>query len=199
MVAQLSGSIATQLKEAIAAAIEENAPWTSQAIAEHVIANNPAVIAAWTLGAITRLVKSARGKVQDPFQTYFEGFATIDARLPLDKGFKPLRVATITDLRQSLRVQLAKHTSKPDKKLEAIQAMIDRMAPFAAAKHGITVEEYVQLAAAGAPAPVSRRAELPPEDRSAIAKDRWKGIGKKQRREIAAKRVATRKRRRGEA
>lgn len=197
--ATLNGSTATQLKEAIARAIEENAAWTHLAIAQNIVGAFPSMIEAWVLGEITRLVRLARGKAPNPLQTYFEGFTTLDARLPLDQGYKPLRLATITDLRQSLRVMLAKQASKPNKKLEALQAMIDRLAPFAAAKHGITVEEYVQLAAMGTPPPEVRRAELTEEERRSIAKERWKAIPKKKRREIAQKRVATRKRRRGQA
>jgi len=148
--AVLNGSTATQLREAIAAAVEANPAWTSLAIAEHIIAAHQDLILAWALDPITRLVRMARGHAVDPLQTYFEGFRSLDARLPIEDGHVPLKAATLAQLRQSLEILRARHLDKPTKQMLAVEAAIKRMEPYTVREpRSYTYGEYVQAAAMG--------------------------------------------------
>ncbi len=196
----MNGPILSQLNEAIRAAIEQNPAWDSLAITHHVIDSHGSVVAAWTRDRIYALVCKARNKKrqEDPRQMFFEGFASLNCRLPLDDGFMVLRDAKLSLLRESLRIIVARDAAKSNPKAERIQKLINAMEPWSRAEPGLTVVEYVERAAAGEEPPPPRNRHTH-EEQSAIAKRRWATYSKKKKAEISRKREETKRRRRGEA
>jgi hypothetical protein len=118
-------------------------------------AKEPAICAKWLAGKlaamISREMKAARPAKSHPYQMFLFGFKALSARVPLQGGLKLLGKATIRELRESLSMMTAKarNAARANPRTEALAQLIDEMSPFARSHHGLTVERFCELKAAG--------------------------------------------------
>jgi hypothetical protein len=126
------------------------------AIARDVISHEEPLIAQWTLEKVARAVQRQLEAVMaprsNPYMDFLPGLVLSDP-LPLRKGFIALGEATIQKLRESVLALKMAHKERAERRLAAevgrLKRLIIEMAPYARMNHGLTVERYCELRAAG--------------------------------------------------
>lgn len=90
-----------------------------------------------------------RPRVDNVYQMFLPGFASLEDRLPTRHGKIPLAKATLTSLEESLAVIRKRVATRPE--ITRIEALIEGMRPYVGAHPGLTVERYCELRAASVP------------------------------------------------
>jgi hypothetical protein len=207
---------------------EKDNPETASAMAALIAVKARAAFESWALDRLTAWVRQKWPKPANPaleLVQYLPGFEsmangahgaqtkngkagsaapllphlTLSRRMPLKDGkSKPLGEMSVVQVRESIRL-LPKHAVKKlDPMRDWLQDLANKMSPYSEKFYEpgnpVTVERYCELKRAGEPEPKVRTTE----QRSAAIKELWAKKTKKERSEIARKRMADKKKRDGE-
>lgn len=157
----LSGSNETKLKELFQLYLsdEQNAPKDKDAMTEQLAKTD--AYAAWAREKLRGWVghfwpKPAKRTV-DERQQFFEGFDSLEVKLPTKDGDKALREMRLGMLKKSREIVWSQHVEKwqqhaekkPSKLLRAIDAAIERFTPYGEAEPNMRYGEFVDTAFQG--------------------------------------------------
>lgn len=146
----MTESNTTKLRQIIAVTARRNAQVGEAEIVNMLFENEAELVMEWARERLTLFVRQQTRSKEPlpeagPYQMFLVGFESLAERLPLPGRGKPLAMATIVDLRRSLKI--TRH--KAWEKVKPTIALIKDMAPYAKTRRGLTVERYCELRAAG--------------------------------------------------
>lgn len=131
----MDASNTAKLRQAIALAMGKNPQAREAEIASLVERRESSLLRAWARERLTLLVRAHMQGLSDPGE-----------QLPLPGGGRiTLAMATIVDLRRSLK--MTRHKAR--EKAQRTASLIEEMWPYAKTRRGLTVERYCELRAAG--------------------------------------------------
>lgn len=131
-------------------------------IALDFLQQQPELVRQWALVKLTRMIiqtrRAARPARPDPYQMLLFG-CSLRGRVPLGSGENVrLQWATIEMIREGIGVleAAAQNRIRQDPRLAHLKELLGAMAPLERAYPALTVQRYVELAAAGVEAGVKR-------------------------------------------
>ncbi len=149
-----------KLRQAILLAIENDPAATEAKVAHLIQTREASLLLAWARERLAVLIRQQMRRKQPkpepgPYQMFLEGFGSLTERLPLPgRGRVTLAMATIVDLRRSLKMTRLKAREKARR----TASLIEEMEPYAKTRRGLTVERYCELRAAGVKPRISKGA-----------------------------------------
>ncbi|GAC1508967.1 MAG: hypothetical protein NVS1B14_13020 [Vulcanimicrobiaceae bacterium] len=136
----------TTLKQVIEAAVEAQPDVLAENIAIEVYGSKRDLIEDWMFKNLLRLTRAAKSallkKTRTESQLFLPGFAKLTRKLPLRKGSIVVRDATISKLKQFVKLE-----AKRSPAVIKTEALIKAMRPYARNRHGLTVGQFYELRA----------------------------------------------------
>jgi hypothetical protein len=205
----------TVLRQTFLKLMEEGQPDSKARMADLIVDRSPEPFQAWAREQLLALVGrlwpkpvSESKALQQSLQQFLPGFEpsvpkseqlNLSRRLPLKDGAtKPLGKMIVTEIHEAIRLIRHDARKKPEPTVDWLQDLANNMSPYSERYYNpvepVTVQKYAEFKRDGVPVPVVRSRE----QHSADIKAKWAKMTPKQRADVARKREAVKRKKKGD-